>query len=128
MKVLIVDDEPAIITMYRTKLLEEGFEVVVSEDGEEAIARAKADRPDVILLDLIMPKVNGLDVLKALKADPTTEHIPVYLLTNIPEESGGGKGKDLGATGYLFKADTEPQALVTVLKRIKKESQDSHAD
>lgn len=124
MKVLIVDDEPPIVAMYTEKLIEEGFEVIQALDGEEAIEVAKQNRPDVILLDLIMPKINGLDALKALKTEPLTQHIPVYLLTNIPEESSGSKGKDLGATGYLFKAETEPAALVEVLKKIKQDRQE----
>lgn len=121
MKVLLVDDEAAIVAMYKEKLTDEGFTVTCAADGEEALMMAKKDRPDVILLDLIMPKINGLDVLKQLKDDPLTAPIPVYLLTNIPAESGGNKGEDLGATGYLFKAETEPAALASVLKKIGKD-------
>lgn len=120
MKVLIIDDEQPIIAMYQEKLASEGFTVVSAINGEEGIAQAKKERPDVILLDLIMPRMNGLDVLKQLKEDSETRAIPVYILTNIPEDAGGPKGMDLGAEAYLFKADTEPQTLVNVLNNFAK--------
>lgn len=122
MKVLIIDDEPPIVAMYQEKLEHEGFTVISATGGEAGIERAKKDKPDVILLDLIMPKLNGLDVLKNLKGDPITQPIPVFLLTNIPEESGGDKGDKLGAAGYLFKAETEPHQLAEVLKKLEKTS------
>lgn len=120
MKVLIIDDEAPIITMYSEKLTSEGFKVVAANDGVSGLEQARKEKPDVILLDLIMPKINGLDVLKELKNDPATAKIPVYLLTNIPQETGSGKGRQLGADGYLFKADTEPKVLVEALRALKR--------
>ena len=122
MKVLIIDDEAPIVGMYQEKLEHEGFQVLSATGGESGIEKAKKEKPDIILLDLIMPKLNGLDVLKTLKGDPITQNIPVFLLTNIPEDSGGDKGQKLGAAGYLFKAETEPQKLVQVLKGFQKAS------
>lgn len=119
MKVLLIDDEPPIITMYSEKLTISGFEVVSAFDGETGLKKARTDKPDVILLDVIMPKMNGLDVLKTLKSDPETKDIPVYLLTNIQEATGEERGKQFGAAGYLFKAETEPSRLVEVLRKIK---------
>lgn len=115
MKILIIDDEKALLTMYEDKMKTEGFEVVTAADGEEGLQKAIDTKPDVILLDIIMPKVNGLDVLKNFKSNEATKHVPVYLLTNIPEVSAE-KGKELGAAGYLFKAETEPGKLVEFLK------------
>lgn len=119
MKILIIDDEPPLVLMYREKLELEGFQVISAGGGEAGLEKAKKEKPDMILLDLIMPKMNGLDVLKTLKGDPTTQNIPVLLLTNIPKDSGGDKGEKLGAAGYLFKAETEPQKLIEILKRFK---------
>lgn len=124
MKVLLVDDEAPIIRMYKEKLQKEGFTVTSAENGTDAIATVANDRPDVILLDLVMPRTNGIDVLKKLKSDPMTATIPVYILTNVPEETVGGKKDTLGAAGYLFKAETEPQVLVEVLKKIRNAQSD----
>ncbi len=117
MKVLIIDDEQSIVTMYSEKLTAEGFKVTSCLDGKAGLALAKKVKPDLILLDLLMPKVNGFDILTLFKNDPATEHIPVYILTNIPEDMGSDKAKQLGAEGYLFKADTEPKELSKLLKR-----------
>jgi CheY-like chemotaxis protein len=120
MKVLLIDDEAPIVAMYNEKLSKEGFNVLTAANGIIGIQIAKKERPDVILLDIIMPKLNGLDVLKELKNEPTTKDIPVYLLTNIQEETGEDRGKQFGAAGYLFKAETEPGELVRMLKGLKK--------
>lgn len=120
MKVLIIDDEQPIIEMYKDKLVNEGVTVVSATSSEAGLKKAKEAKPDVILLDLIMPKINGLDVLKQLKEDPSTKTIPVFLLTNIPEDSGAKKGKQLGAEGYLFKAETEPADLAKIMKKFEK--------
>lgn len=117
-KILIIDDEPAVLQMYKMKLEMEGFLAITAVDGERGIEIAKKEKPDVILLDIIMPKLNGLDVLKILKEDKDTKEIPVFLLTNLPAESGGEKGQELGAVGYLVKAEYEPEALTTMLKGV----------
>lgn len=119
MKVLIVDDESGILKMYSEYLTTQGFEVMTAGNGEEGIKVAKDQKPDVILLDIIMPKLNGLDVLKALKTDPDLKNIPVYLLTNLPEECSGDKAKELGACGYLVKAENEPKMIADVIKGLK---------
>lgn len=121
MKVLIVDDEQALLDMYKEKLVFEGFTVITAMDGAVGLKKAQEEAPDVVLLDLIMPTMNGLDVLKALRSDPKTKELPVFLLTNIPESASGGKGAELGASGYLFKAETEPNKLAAVLKLVKRQ-------
>lgn len=116
MKVLIVDDERGILKMYSEYLKISGFEVIQATDGETGIKLAKEQKPNVILLDIIMPRYNGLDVLKNIKKDPDISNIPVFLLTNLPEESSGDKAKELGAYGYLVKAQYEPKMVVDVIK------------
>ena len=120
MKILIIDDEPPILEMYKEKLTQEKHEVVTAAEGEAGLKKAKEAKPDIILLDLIMPIVNGLDILKQLKEDSSTKDVPVYLLTNIPEDSGATKGKQLGAAGYLFKAETEPAKLADFIAKLAK--------
>lgn len=116
MKVLIVDDEQSVLEMYGQRIKEEDFEVLTASDGQTGIDLAIKEKPDVILLDIIMPQLNGLDVLKILKEKPETKDIPVFLLTNLPQEASGEKAKQLGAYGYLVKAEYEPRAVVDTLR------------
>lgn len=120
MKVLIIDDEKGILSMYEEYLKGAGIEVITSSGGEGGLELAKTQKPDVILLDIIMPKMNGLDVLQTLKKLPETQSIPVFLLTNLPEECSGEKAKSIGAAGYLVKAEYEPKMVVDVIKNAKK--------
>lgn len=116
MKVLIIDDEKGILKMYSEYLQTGGIEALQATDGQAGIKIAKEQKPDVIFLDIIMPRYNGLDVLKDLKADPEIKQIPVFLLTNLPAESSGDKAKSLGAAGYLVKAQYEPKMILDIVK------------
>lgn len=126
MKVLIVDDEKGILKMYSEYLQTSGIEVLQAIDGQTGIKLAEEQKPDVILLDIIMPRYNGLDVLKDIKSDPEIKNIPIFLLTNLPEESSGEKAKELGAAGYLVKAQYEPRMIVDIIRRaVGKKSQEN---
>ena len=116
MKVLIIDDEKGILKMYSEYLKTVGIEVLQASEGNTGLKIAKEQKPDVILLDIIMPRYNGLDVLKDIKKDPEVKDIPVFLLTNLPEESSGEKAKELGATGYLVKAQYEPKMIIDTIR------------
>lgn len=116
MKVLLIDDEPAVLKMYSIALADAGHEVVTAATGAEGIEQAVATKPDIILLDIIMPIMNGFDVLADLKKDPATQTIPVILLTNLPETTSGEKAKQLGAASYLVKAEVEPRELTQLLE------------
>lgn len=116
MKVLIVDDEKGVIKMYTEYLKSAGIEVLQASEGQTGIKIARDQKPDVIMLDIIMPRYNGLDVLKDIKKDSEIRNIPVFLLTNLPEESSGDKAKELGASGYLVKAQYEPKMVIDVIR------------
>lgn len=116
MKVLIIDDEKGILKMYSEYLQIGGVQTLQASDGETGIKIAKEQKPDVILLDIIMPRYNGLDVLKDIKNDPEIKNTPVFLLTNLPQESSGDKAKTLGASGYLVKAEYEPKMVLDVIR------------
>lgn len=116
MKVLIIDDEKGVLKMYGELLQANGIEVISAIDGQTGIELAREQKPNVILLDIIMPRYNGLDVLKDMKADPEIKNIPVFLLTNLPAESSGEKATELGAAGYLVKAQYEPKMLLDVIR------------
>ncbi len=115
--VLLIDDEPAILEMYRVKLEQHSYKVFSALTGIEGIELAKKEHPSIILLDIIMPKMNGFDVLKTLKEAPETKDIPVFITTNLPEHTSGEKAKSLGAVNYLVKAEYEPGMVVEVLER-----------
>ena len=116
-KILVIDDEEAVLKMYKEKLDSEGFETLTASDGTAGLELIRTKKPDLVLLDIIMPKYNGLDVLKDIKADGQIKTTPVYLLTNLPEDSSEDKAKALGAAGYFVKAHFEPQTLVDEIKK-----------
>jgi len=120
MKILIIDDEQAILKMYSQPFEAAGDEVMTATEGETGLKFAEEQMPDVVLLDIIMPKFNGLDVLKKFKENPAIKNIPVVLLTNLPEECSADKAKELGAAGYLVKAKTEPAEVVNIVKELLK--------
>lgn len=95
-KVLIADDEQNIVISLDFLLRREGFEVLVAADGEEALAKIRSDRPDLVLLDVMMPKMNGFDVCQALRADPELASIRVLMLTAKGRDTEVTKGLGLG--------------------------------
>ncbi len=119
-KVLIVDDDPFILDMYKLKFKEEGFEVESASDGEKAFAAVKDTRPDVVLLDVIMPILDGFEVLKKLKADSDVKNIPVIMLTNLGQKEDMEKGMSGGAVDYIVKAHFTPSEVVEKVKQFLK--------
>jgi DNA-binding response OmpR family regulator len=101
--ILVVDDDPVIQTLLHVNFEMEGYKVVEAVDGVEGLERARADRPDVVVLDIMMPKMNGLEVASALKADPVTAGIPVILLSAKAQESDIKAGQSTGAEDYMTK-------------------------
>lgn len=120
MKVLIIDDERGILDLYKEQFSSQGIETIVANTSQDGIVLAKDKKPDVILLDIIMPRLNGLDVLGQIKNTPEIKDIPVYLLTNLPEEASGAKAKELGAAGYFVKANFEPKTIADKLLSVHK--------
>lgn len=116
-KILIIEDDQTLIEMYKTKFIEEGFDVACAEDGLAGLEAAKKNAPHIILLDVIMPELDGFMVLEELKKDAKTKNIPVILLSNLGQESDREKGKKLGAIDYCVKADFTPNELV---ERVRK--------
>lgn len=115
-KILIVEDDEFLSGMYITKFTMEGFHVVFAEDGELGVTKAKEELPRLILLDILLPKKNGFEVLQALKSDEPTKQIPVILLTNLSQDDDVKKGYELGAVDYLVKAYNIPSEVVKKVK------------
>jgi two-component system, OmpR family, alkaline phosphatase synthesis response regulator PhoP len=126
-RVLVVDDEQDLLELVSYNLNKEGYRVVCVSSGEEALAAARRDLPDLILLDLLLPNVDGLEVCRRLKADPRTQHIPVLMLTAKSEEADVVTGLEFGAEDYVTKPFS-PRVLVarvkTVLRRRTKDGAD----
>ena len=120
-KILLVEDDNFLVEMYTTKFELEGFEVISAEDGQKGLDMIKREEPDIILLDILMPKMDGFAVLDALKKDKTTVDIPVILLTNLGQKDDVKKGFEKGAVGYLIKAHFMPSEVVDKIKKILKE-------
>jgi DNA-binding response OmpR family regulator len=116
--ILLVEDDTFLAGMYVTKLELEGYRVVLASDGEQAVNLAKKEIPDLMLLDIILPKKSGFEVLKEVKAHLETKQIPVILLTNLGQKEDVQRGLKLGAADYLIKAHFMPSEVVSKVKRL----------
>lgn len=110
-KILVVEDEAALLDMYQVKLLQSGYEVIVGRNGEEAIEMASNHVPDLILLDILMPKVDGYTALKKIKEDQKTKNIAVIIFSNLTQKEEIEKGLKLGASDYIIKTSVTPSQL-----------------
>lgn len=119
-KVLIVDDDMFLSGIYATKLELEGFGVVTARDGEEGVKAALKELPDLILLDVLMPKLDGFEALRQLKQQESTKNIPVIMLTNLGQKEDIEKGLQDGAVDYLIKAHFVPAEAVDKIKKVLK--------
>lgn len=116
--ILLVEDDTFLGGMYVTKLTLENFTTELATDGKSGLEKAGKLKPDLILLDILMPKMNGFEVLKALKKNPETRDIPVILLTNLGQKGDVREGLDLGAADYLIKAHFMPSEVVDKIKHV----------
>ena len=114
--VLLVEDDVFLAGMYQMKLELEGYKVLVAQDGEKGLTLAKKNKPDLILLDIVLPKLNGFEVLKKIKKSKVLAQIPVILLTNLSQKEDVKKGLELGASDYLIKAHYLPSEIVKKIK------------
>jgi two-component system, OmpR family, phosphate regulon response regulator PhoB len=108
-KILIVEDDTLFQSMYSTRLGEEGYQVSVAGNGEEALRELEAGAPDLVLLDLMLPRLNGHEVLTRMRADERFKEIPVIILTNRGDPEEVKRGMNEGATDYLIKTTTHPR-------------------
>lgn len=115
-KIALVEDDHFLSKVLAFRLREEGFDVAVAADGEEAIKVIKKDKPNLVLLDLLLPKKSGFDVLAEIKADENTKKIPVIILSNLGQQTDIDKGIQLGAIDYLVKANFGIKDIVAKIK------------
>ena len=119
-KVLIIEDEEILVNMYTARFKNEGFEVYQASNGKDGLNQAKTIKPNIILLDIIMPEMDGFMVLKDLKSNTETQNIPIIMLTNLGQDGDIEKGKQLGAKDYLVKANLTPMQVVKRVQEILK--------
>ncbi|MFH1643044.1 MAG: response regulator [Patescibacteria group bacterium] len=120
-KILIIEDESSLQKTLGESLSQEGYVIISALDGEIGLKMATRGKPNLILLDLILPKMNGFDVLKALKANPETKSIPVIILTNLEDMRDIEKVLELGATTYLVKANYSLAEITEKIKQVFEE-------
>lgn len=117
-KILIVEDDMYINKMYQLKLNLEGYQVEIAENGRIGVEKAKRFKPNIMLLDILMPEMDGFEVLKAVKEDKSTKDIPVLIMSNLGQEDHIQKGKELGAIGYIVKTQYTPAKVVETIKEV----------
>lgn len=120
--VALVEDEPLLSNLLKKRLIKEGFDVLTAKDGEKALELIKNNKVDLILLDIILPKVSGFEFMEEINKSGNYENIPVIIISNLGQESDIKKGKSLGAVGYFVKAHVSIENLVNQIKEYAKEN------
>ena len=120
LQILLVEDDAFLANIYKTKLEMEGFKVTVAENGELGLKEANKKRPDLVLLDILLPKMDGFTVIEHLKEDKVLRDVPVIMLTNLGQKDDVEKGLELGADEYLIKAHFKPSETVDKVREVLK--------
>jgi CheY-like chemotaxis protein len=115
-KLLVVEDDFFIRDLYSAAAKSQGYEVLVAVDGQEALDQVRTTHPDIVLLDLMLPKIDGLTVLKTLKADKAVSSIPVIITTNLEDPAKEQEARSLGAADYFLKIKNTPTSVIEKLK------------
>ncbi len=115
--ILLVEDEHLLGNLLRQRLEKEGFKVFLAKDGEEALKIVKENKPDLILLDIILPKISGFEFMKSINEDSSLKKMPVIIISNLGQETDLEKGQSLGAVGYFVKARLSIEDLVGEVKK-----------
>lgn len=117
-KILIIEDEEIICSLLRGKLVNEGYDVRVAKDGEDGLRAMLEDKPDLVLLDIIMPKKDGFEVMAEMKNNKNLHNIPIVIISNSGQPVELNKARDLGAKDWLIKTEFDP---IDVLEKVKKQ-------
>lgn len=115
-KILIVEDDFYIKDLYEIQARKVGYDVITASDGEEAISKALSELPDLILIDLMIPKVDGISVIKNLKSNPKFRNIPIIIITNLEDFAKEKEAREAGASGYMLKIKYTPEMVIDNLK------------
>lgn len=119
-KILVVEDEDFLLDLYETKLEQSSYEVIKATDGAQGLSLAQLELPSLILLDILMPKVDGYEMLKKLKKDKKTKNIPVIIFSNLSQKEEIEKGLKLGAKDFIIKTSVTPTEMITKVREYLK--------
>ncbi|KKQ18310.1 MAG: Response regulator receiver protein [Berkelbacteria bacterium GW2011_GWA1_36_9] len=117
-KVLMVDDDKMLLDMYKERIQLAGFQVETSSNGEECLAKIHHVKPDIVLLDIMMPKVNGYETLASIKSDPQTKDIPVIILSALVRDINKGRAIEAGADDYIIKSEVMPADVIKKIENV----------
>ncbi len=115
-KILLVEDEPMLGNLLKQRLQKENYEVIQARDGAEAVKILKQEPVDLVLLDIILPKMSGFEVMEAINSDPSMHVAPVVIISNLGQEGDVERGQQLGAVGYFIKAQLSIEELISKIK------------
>ena len=116
-KILIIEDEEIILDLLKKKLAQEGFEISIAENGEEGLRIMKQVLPDLVLLDIVMPKMGGFEVMEEMRKDSELKRIPVIVVSNSGQPVEIDKARELGAKDWLIKTEFDPKEVIDKVKR-----------
>ena len=116
-KILIIEDDPLINKMYSEKLSRDGYQTDIAENGQLGLDKMKQNPPDLLILDIMMPKMGGIEVIDAMKQDTNLEKIPIIVLSNLSESPDIEKAKKRGIKEYLVKSDLDPEDVSKAVKK-----------
>lgn len=116
-KVLVIEDDKFLRKAYNFKLQQEGYEVIIAIDGEEALKIVLHDKPDIALLDIVMPGMNGFEFLEAVRANKEIKDLKVIILSNLSQESDKKRGEELKALAYVVKSNTKIQEVIDLIEK-----------
>ncbi len=119
-KILVIEDDKFLRELISQKLIKEGYDIAEAVDGEKGVKKVKEEKPDLVLLDLILPGIDGFEVLSRVKKDPFLAQIPVIILSNLGQKEDIEKGLKIGAADYLIKAQFTPDEIVEKIKNVLK--------
>ena len=118
-RILVVDDEPDIVTGISDSLAFEGYDIIIANDGQAALNMARSENPDLIILDIMLPKIDGYKVCRLLKFDKKKKHIPIIMLTAKTQDSDKKTGKDMRADEYMCKPFDQDELLKNIKKLLR---------
>jgi len=118
--ILLVEDDPFLIDIYTIKLKDEGYSLIVATDGEECIKKVEEEKPDLIILDIVLPKIDGWEILRKIKHNESSSKSKVIILSNLGQRNEVERGLKLGADKYLIKAHYTPSEVVEQIKKMLK--------
>jgi len=116
-KILIIEDEEILLDLIQKKLLQEGYQVDIAKDGEEGLEKIREEKPDLILLDIVMPKMGGFEVMEEIKKDKELKGIPIIIISNSGQPVELSRAKELGVVDWLIKTDFDPSEVVEKVKK-----------